>query len=69
MNKMVVKTKSGTLYEVVSLIHAHTLGERLYSAYRLSEYDGMPIGSLVHLIASELIDEDAARLDDIFRSK
>lgn len=66
MNQRVVKTFSGKLYEIQYLLAPSTTAPSIdmpvYACYRLSAYDGMPIGSLVHIAASELMDADRQRV-------
>ena len=57
MNKNMVKHKqTGQLYEIQHVIHSTRAidGEDVLVCYRLSAYDGMPIGSLVHLRKDEV---------------
>lgn len=55
MNRSIVKSKrDGTLYEVQYLFHSDLIDVDLYVCYRLSVYDGMPIGGLVYVLADEV---------------
>lgn len=65
MNPAIVKTKTGKpsdLYEVQYVEKLSTIGDELFACYRLSAYDGMLIGPIVFIPASELIPEDVTRL-------
>lgn len=53
----VIKARSGELY-VVEAVTTNTTGGLLYRAYRLSAYDGMPIGPIVHVQPADLVEED-----------
>lgn len=56
MNRNMVKMKSGELYEIQYVVHPRpaTHGCDVYACYRLSAYDGMPIGSLVWIAETDL---------------
>lgn len=47
---------TGELYSVEYVVHSvnQVDGEDVFACYKLSAYDGMPIGSLVHIPKSEL---------------
>lgn len=70
MNARIVKRKTSDtpdqLYEVQYVVHpaqhAPASTVDVYACYRLSAYDGMPIGSLIWLRADELVDADAMRV-------
>ena len=51
---------SGDLYEIQYVVYG-TIGY-LAACYRLSGYDGMPIGGLVWLPVDEFIDDDRRRV-------
>ncbi len=71
MNRNVVKRKSdgtefdGRLYEIQYVVHSAcgNDAEDVYACYRLSNYDGMPIGPLVWVAKGELEETDVTRLD------
>lgn len=70
MNSRLVKSKeTGTLYEIQYVVHrsatAPAATTDVYACYRISVYDVMPIGSLVWVAASELIEEDRTRVEKI----
>lgn len=70
MNKNLVKTKSGKLYEIHSrVLSSNPNAAPVLACFAISEYDGMPIGSLVWIGVNEFIDADRdrtmARLEDI----
>jgi hypothetical protein len=57
MNSNIRKAKqSGKFYEIQYVVHPRpiTHGCDVFACYRLSDYDGMPIGSLVWIAESEL---------------
>ena len=57
MNSNIRKSiPSGETYEIQYVVHPRpiTHGEDVYACYRLSARDGMPIGSLVWITASDL---------------
>lgn len=62
MARDIVKALSGTLYEIQYVVHSTTLNEDVYACYRLSSYDGMPIGGLAWIPVSELTPDDRIRL-------
>ena len=66
MSSSIVKSLTGTLYEVQYLVHpsisAPSDTTDVYACYRLSAYDGMPIGRLVWVAESELEPQDRERL-------
>jgi hypothetical protein len=53
-----VKTTEGTLYEVYSVVIGGTTAPAyctpVYNCYRLSNYDGMPIGMLVNIDETQI---------------
>jgi hypothetical protein len=67
MNSRLVKAKnSGELYEIQYVVHravwAPSNVTDVYACYRISNYDAMPIGSLVWISADQLIEEDRMRI-------
>jgi hypothetical protein len=55
MNKNIVKSKDGReSYEIQYTIHSSVLNTTVYACYRLSAYDGMPIGPLVFIPISQV---------------
>lgn len=56
MNSMLRKSKTtGSLYEIQYVVHPRpfTYGGDVFACYRLSGYDGMPIGPRVWIAESE----------------
>lgn len=64
MNANIVKSKTGTLYEIQYVVHPRSVahGCDVYACYRLSATDGMPIGPRVWIAATDLIDADRERI-------
>lgn len=68
MNSRLVITKGaeGNLYEIQYVVHrsatAPSSATDVYACYRISNYDGMPIGSLVWIAENELVDADRKRV-------
>lgn len=67
-NSRLVMTRGleGNLYEVQYLVHPSPTAPAdttdVYACYRISNYDGLPIGSLVWIAASELVGADRQRI-------
>lgn len=58
-NRLVKHATTGDVYEVAYVVRNV---DAMFACYKLSAYDGMPIGELVHIPASNIVEADAKRI-------
>jgi hypothetical protein len=59
---MVKHRVTGALYEIAYVTHSLAHNGDVYAAYRLSSYDGMPIGPRVWIAVNEFEPADVERI-------